>query len=280
MRAREAGLPGPGIDDSIPAAFPILMKPCLLLVSLLFAFAFPAAGEWVAVSSDSEAASVPGLIHRHIELKNAATDEFAALDLALFPASAKKSLRVIDNPSGSLSLAEALRDRGCVAGVNGGYFDPGFAPIGLRVMDDKIVRPMVRARLMTGVLFSAGGSLEIARVGEYARRRNVTAAVQCGPLLVEGGKPVKGLDETRSARRTFALVGADRGALGFCPGASLGGLAALLTSPSLARDLKIQRALNLDGGSSSAFWFKRADGSAFSISEQKNVRDFVGIAAR
>ena len=256
------------------------MKSCLLLAALFFALACPAPGEWIATASDSEAASVPGLIHRHLELKNSATDEFAALDLALFPASAKKSLRVIDNPGGSLSLAEALRDRGCVAGVNGGYFDPGFAPIGLRVMDDKVVRPLVRARLMTGVLLSAGGSFEIVRVGEYARRRHVSAAVQCGPLLVDGGKPVKGLDETRSARRTFALVGTDRAALGFCPEASLGGLAAILTSPSLAKDLKIQRALNLDGGSSSAFWFKRADDSAFSISERKNVRDFVGISAR
>ena len=117
------------------------------------------------------------------------------------------------------------------------------------------------------------------RVGEYGRQRNVTAAVQCGPLLVDGGRPVKGLDDTRVARRTFALVGADRAALGFCPEASLAGLAAILTSPSLAQDLKIQRALNLDGGSSSAFWFKRADGSTFSISEQKNVRDFVGIVS-
>jgi hypothetical protein len=45
-------------------------------------------------------------------------------------------------------------------------------------------------------------------------------------------------------------------------------------------DFKIQRALNLDGGSSSAFWFKRANGSAFSISEQKSVRDFVTIVPK
>ena len=45
-------------------------------------------------------------------------------------------------------------------------------------------------------------------------------------------------------------------------------------------DFKIQRALNLDGGSSSAFWFRKNDGSAFSIAEEKTVRDFVGIVAR
>jgi hypothetical protein len=38
--------------------------------------------------------------------------------------------------------------------------------------------------------------------------------------------------------------------------------------------------MNLDGGSSSAFWFARENGSVFSISGQKPVRDFVGVVAR
>jgi hypothetical protein len=41
----------------------------------------------------------------------------------------------------------------------------------------------------------------------------------------------------------------------------------------VGEDFRINRALNLDGGSSSAFWFKRSNGSVFSISEMKNVRD-------
>jgi hypothetical protein len=36
----------------------------------------------------------------------------------------------------------------------------------------------------------------------------------------------------------------------------------------------------LDGGSSSAFWFKRLNGTAFSIAEQKPVRDFVAVVAK
>jgi hypothetical protein len=38
--------------------------------------------------------------------------------------------------------------------------------------------------------------------------------------------------------------------------------------------------MNLDGGSSSAFWFAREDGSAFSISGQKPVRDFVAVVSK
>jgi len=52
-----------------------------------------------------------------------------------------------------------------------------------------------------------------------------------------------------------------------------------LTIGKIADDFRIERAMNLDGGSSSAFWFK--DGAApFSISEQKTVRDFVGVVPK
>jgi hypothetical protein len=54
----------------------------------------------------------------------------------------------------------------------------------------------------------------------------------------------------------------------------------ILSTAALAGDFKIWRALNFDGGSSSGFWFKRKDGTAFSISEQKTVRDFVAIVPR
>ena len=43
--------------------------------------------------------------------------------------------------------------------------------------------------------------------------------------------------------------------------------------------MKIQRALNLDGGSSSGFWFNGQAG-VVSIREQKRVRDYLAIVAR
>jgi hypothetical protein len=61
---------------------------------------------------------------------------------------------------------------------------------------------------------------------------------------------------------------------------SLSELAKILATTRLAEDFRIERAINLDGGSSSAFWVARENGSAFSIPEQKTVRDFVGVAPR
>jgi hypothetical protein len=106
------------------------------------------------------------------------------------------------------------------------------------------------------------------------------SALQCGPLLVENAGPVAGLNDTRRARRTFAAVdGRGRAALGISSSVSLAQLGRILNLSNVAGKMKIVRALNLDGGSSSAFWFAGKEG-AFSIEEQKTVRDFVAIVPR
>jgi hypothetical protein len=56
-------------------------------------------------------------------------------------------------------------------------------------------------------------------------------------------------------------------------------LAKILATTRLADDFRVERALNLDGGSSSAFWVAR-ESNAFSIPEQKTVRDFVGVVPK
>jgi len=166
----------------------------------------------------------------------------------------------------------------CIAGINGGYFDPNFAPLGLRIIDGKVTSRLTRGRLMSGVLAS-DNAIHIFRVAEFPLRRKPNAAIESGPFLVDLAKPVRGLEATRADRRTFGATGSgDRAALGFCSDATLADLARILATP--LGDFKIQRAINLDGGSSSAFWFRKNDVSAFSIPEEKTVRDFVGIVAR
>jgi len=167
-----------------------------------------------------------------------------------------------------------------LAAVNGGYFDPDYKPIGLLIVDGTMIAPLQKARLLSGVLSGSAKKVQISRVAEFLLAQIPEAAVESGPMIVDLGKSVRGLELTRSARRTFAAVGAgDKAALGFCSDVTLADLSNIL-STTLTPGFKIQRALNLDGGSSSAFWFKRANGSAFSIAEEKPVRDFVAIVPK
>ncbi|HEU0273264.1 MAG TPA: phosphodiester glycosidase family protein [Candidatus Udaeobacter sp.] len=252
----------------------------LKITLFILVIAATAQADWTIVSSNSEAGR-DGVIHKHLVLENAADRERVTVDLAIFSAKTC-TLRLVQNENGGISLREAMNQDQSLAGVNGGYFDEAFAPIGLRVVDGKMLEPLKRARLITGVLIASVRGVQIVRAREFSTHRlKATTAIQCGPFLVDLAKPVGGLNGGNRARRTFAATASGNLALlGFCSRVSLAELSKILLTSSVADDLKIERALNLDGGSSSGFWFARENGSAFSIGEQKPVRDFVAIVPR
>jgi uncharacterized protein YigE (DUF2233 family) len=194
-----------------------------------------------------------------------------------FPAVAA-TLEVIDQPKPPRQgLAETMAQNGALAGVNGGYFDPENAPVGLLVSHGKMIAPLRKAKLLSGVLFAASDRIDIARASRFTISRKIRAAVQCGPLLVERGVPVAGLNDSRSARRTFAAVdGKGEAAIGICSAVSLAQLAGILVVPHALGEERPARALNLDGGSSSAFWFAGQE-RTISFPETKTVRDFIAV---
>ena len=247
---------------------------------LFLAVAVAAQADWTIRSAHSDPGQ-GGVVHRHVALQDSGTNDSATIDLALFSTKAC-TLRVIDQPTPPrTALAQVMRQEGCFAGVNGGYFDSDYAPLGLLISDEKVIAPLRRAKLITGVLAASPHEVKILRVSEFSKKRKSNAAVQCGPFLVDAGRSVRGLEKTREARRTFVATGpANRALLGFCSKVSLSELGKILATTRLADDFKIERALNLDGGSSSAFWVAHEDGSAFSIPEQKTVRDFVAVVPK
>lgn len=244
----------------------------------LLVLAAPALAEWKVLSAESESDSA-GIEHRHLGVQDADAGHRVSVDLAVF-STKSTALRLIDNPDAQ-SLGAMMKREKCVCGVNGGYFDTEFKPIGLRIADGAPFSPLRRARLITGILLESNRRIDVIRASEFSTTKKIAAAVQAGPFLVEGSKPIHGLNDSQRARRTFAAVAVDdRGLLGICSNVSLAELANILATVPVARNSKIHRAMNLDGGSSSAFWFAREDGSVFSIPGQKPVRDFVGIVPK
>ena len=55
----------------------------------------------------------------------------------------------------------------CLAGVNGGYFDPENNPVGLVISDGKVVAPLRKASLLSGVMVALNGRIQLLRAAEY-----------------------------------------------------------------------------------------------------------------
>src|SRR5262249_33132084 len=153
----------------------------LVLLSVLSLRAVSA--DWRVASSEKEFSPDELAEHWTTKVENIEANLRATLHLVAFDSSVA-TLRVIDQ-TGPLreDLAAAIDHTNAVAGVNGGYFDAADAPIGLLVSDGRLLSPLRKAKLLTGVLFTRAGRMDIVRANHFSLKERPEAAVQCGPLL-------------------------------------------------------------------------------------------------
>lgn len=180
------------------------------------------------------------------------------------------------------TLAEAMRASGCIAGVNGGYFaaDADHTPLGLlRHRGKSVTRLATQGFTVAGVLYDTGEKLALERSHALSTPiEHTQEAIQGGPFLVEHGHIVAGLDKQKLARRTFvATDGKGNWCLAVSSPMSLHQLAEWLATPGAMGTFRVLHALNLDGGTSSAYW-DSSDGTH--LPSFKAVRNYVGIIAR
>lgn len=160
------------------------------------------------------------------------------------------------------NVQEAVSKSGAIAGVNGGYFQSDLTPVGLLISEGKLVHPLERAKLLSGVFFVRKQKPSLVRAQHFSDTAGVSDAIQCGPFLVESGRMVSGLNNGRSAPRTFVFL-TQSGSLGIgiCRSVTLAELAEILAEADLLPNGPIASALNLDGGSSTGFYLAHGDQS-------------------
>lgn len=206
--------------------------------------------------------------------------------LAFFTSRAFR-LEVIDLGAGPEAayptLESAFRSAGCVAGVNGGFFHPDWQPSGLVISKGQRINRFETAKLLSGVIYSDDRGIHLVRRSRFQDHPDIAALLQTGPYLVEDGHPVRGLSAADPRPRSFVatdwhghwVIGATISSL------TLAELGAILASPDALRPWRIDRAINLDGGSSTGFFFDRGVGKApVDLQPWKRVRNLLGIRAR
>ncbi|MEP6670141.1 MAG: phosphodiester glycosidase family protein [Chthoniobacter sp.] len=248
----------------------------LLLSFTLFVFASQVAmAAWVLQDSSVQPAPA-GLAFTERRVKSVTSD--ATLWVVTFDPKTH-AFAVMDNPNGAFDLGSAAAKRGALAGVNGGYFQPDRTPLGLLIRQGVELHPLEHAKLLSGVLSVTPTAITIQRTAAFKASPAVREALQAGPFLVEGGKPIVGLEATKNAARTVVIQDA-KGHYGFliCKSTTLAGMAEILATASIFPEGKIVRALNLDGGTSTALWVRGTP--AFYAREWKSVRDYVAIVPR
>lgn len=268
-----------------------MTAPHLVLFALLAVAANGFAAEWRPIGTLDHQEINPDLVYRDLAYaKRTAVrpsdGRQVRAQLAFFTSRAFR-LEVVDLGVGPEpaypTLADAFRAVGAVAGVNGGFFHPNWRPSGLMIFQGRRINRFETATLLSGVIYSDGRGIHLVRRAQFQDHPGITALLQSGPYLVEGGRVVRGLSNSDPNRRTFIatdwrghwVLGATLSPL------TLAELAECLASPDALTPWPIDRALNLDGGSSTGFFFDPGEGKApISLNPLKRVRNLLGIARR
>ena len=242
----------------------------------LFAVLAPLSAEWTF--SNAEKLAAPADIDF---VRRSASDGKRSVEMHMVTFRAKThTFAVMDNPDGAFDLGSASAKRGALAAVNGGYFHPDRTPLGLVVRQGVTIHALERAKLLSGIVVVKKNRFALLRVAEFRPSPEVREALQAGPFLLDGGKAVAGLNDTRGAARTVVFAdGAGNFGVLICKSATLAETGRILATDGLFPQVKITRALNLDGGSSTALWVKR-EPSPFYSREWKGVRNYLAIVPR
>ncbi len=204
---------------------------------------------------------------------------------AWFFSSSRHGFVVLDEGDGGKrygSLEKALRAEGCVAGINGGYFaaDAAHTPLGLLRHGGRQLNPIASGSFtVVGLLYDTGREIRLERSRRVTMPlTRMREAIQGGPFLVEKGRRIAGLNDTKMARRSFvATDGQGNWCIAMSSPMTLHELATWLASGTALGSFRVQTALNMDGGTSSAFWVASPTVNKPGV---KAVRNYIGILPR
>jgi len=172
-----------------------------------------------------------------------------------------KAITLVPNFQEKLKISELVAKHGCVAGINGGFYDTDNQPLGWMAAGGKIISGEKSSNLFNGFLWQE--KQPEVHISRDLPLRDVLWGLQSGPLIMESGRALTlSMARDKPARRSVAAING-HGRLviltvyytnSIFDGPMLEELPGVLEKANLERGWGLVSAVNLDGGSASAFY--------------------------
>jgi uncharacterized protein YigE (DUF2233 family) len=152
-----------------------------------------------------------------------------------------------------LEIKELARKAGALAAINGGFFLPGYKPLGLLIVDGREVNPLRKADW--GIFLIQDNSPRIIHTAEYLTDRNISQALQVGPRLVVGGRELQ-MKKQVARRSALGITTKSQVVLLNSEDTDINAqdLARIFHLPESQGGLECRDALTLDGGPSAQMY--------------------------
>ncbi len=148
------------------------------------------------------------------------------------------------------SINEYAHYTNALLAINGGFFDPDFNPLGLRI-SNKIQTSPLKQISWWGIFYIKNNQAQLSNIYQFYRNKNIDFAIQSGPRLIINGK-IPSLKPGTAERTALGITKDNKIIILVTDNASTTTteLAALMKAPPLS----CKDALNLDGGNSSQLY--------------------------
>ena len=189
------------------------------------------------------------------------------------------SLKLIVNYEDSKPSDDVYVENNCIGLSSAGFYDEMGEPIGYVVNKGEILNQKIESSLFNGFV-TLEGSMKITKDDLDSVGKN-TDIVQTGPVLLYNKKSMDiKMNNDKYARRIVAAVKDTNTSYlmaiynknSLFQGPLLSDLPEILEDVSIAEDLDIVHAINLDGGSASAFFTE-----GLKLKELKKVGSFICV---
>jgi uncharacterized protein YigE (DUF2233 family) len=170
-------------------------------------------------------------------------------------------IRILDSRSHGadrMEIKALTRKAQALAGINGGFFLPGYRPLGLLIVDGKEANPLRKADW--GIFLVQDDLPRIIHTTEYQNGRNISQALQVGPRLVVNGRELQ--MKKQIARRSALGVTMKNQVILLTTGETdvyAQDLARILQLPESRGGLECRDAMALDGGPSTQMYAEYKD---------------------
>lgn len=170
------------------------------------------------------------------------------------------NVSLIANFSAKKTSDELIGDTACIAGINGGFYDTSNRPLGLFSINGMTLRDKSSSMLINGFF---GVTNEDSPFITPIPRDDVRFILQTGPLLISQGIPYKlAIRKDEHTRRMIAAITTGDAILFIAlyqsdavfDGPLLADVPEFISEINKKELLNITEAINLDGGSASAFY--------------------------
>jgi uncharacterized protein YigE (DUF2233 family) len=184
----------------------------------------------------------------------------ASFAYAFFRVPDLSRLSLIPNFKQKSESQSLMRTNGCTMAINGGFYDKNDTPLGFFVSGKKVYGSELTSNLANGFVWVASGAAVISTELPHLQ---FNIALQTGPLLLFDGNVLPLTIKNDSGARRMLVAKTNDNTLLFMTvyrqdsvfdGPLLGDLPEVVQKISRKENLGIADAVNLDGGSASAFY--------------------------